>query len=321
MIVRTLRKLSSVRYLTASRIILASSFFLSSSLAADRTSSIILDRMSLKPRKEHQVVISADANSEPLSRNLRILDATEPEPSLHRDIDHQPNDIPNPNTAAPEIIPQQVVGPHSDIIGDGGTTVSVKPGVFGSKPAAELGDTTASLPRYMEGRQPDVLNLSPIPNPDTAGLEIKPQQGLVPHSDIHGDGDSAASVQLNTLNFTPVAEMVLPRFQSCPSDDASVSNVAGARPHQVTHQHLGGSNSRANGARDAAPSCYFSLSGLLVIFGPYTRLNQMPLIFSLSIVVALLAIVIQYELGPEIPHNGTGLIRPGWARHRNEVWS
>lgn len=42
------------------------------------------------------------------------------------------------------------------------------------------------------------------------------------------------------------------------------------------------------------------------------------LIFLLSTIVAFIAVVSQYKLGPEMLHRGTGCIRPGWAHHRNE---
>lgn len=297
-----------MRYLTASRIILASSFFLPSSFAADRTSLIRLDKSPISG-KEHRA--ASPAHSEP--RNLRILDAIEPEPLLHREIDYQSTDTLKPSTTAPKIMPQQGVDPQSDIVGDGGTSVFVQPGVLNSSPDAELGDTTASLPHHMEDRQLDVLNSISFLNPNTPGLAIKPQR----------DGGSTASVQPDTLNSNPVAENFLFWLESRPLDNVSVPNVAGAksRPHQMTYQHLGFGNSGANGAQVVAPSCYFSSSsGLLVIFRPYTHPNRM-LIFLSSTVVALIAIVIQYELGPEMPHNGTVLIRPGWSRHRSEGWS
>lgn len=270
-----------MRYLTASRIILARSFFLPSSFAADRTSLIRLDKSPISG-KEHRA--ASPAHSEP--RNLRILDAIEPEPLLHREIDYQSTDTLKPSTTAPKIMPQQGVDPQSDIVGDGGTSVFVQPGV---------------------------LNSISFLNPNTPGLAIKPQR----------DGGSTASVQPDTLNSNPVAENFLFWLESRPLDNVSVPNVAGAksRPHQMTYQHLGFGNSGANGAQVVAPSCYFSSSsGLLVIFRPYTHPNRM-LIFLSSTVVALIAIVIQYELGPEMPHNGTVLIRPGWSRHRSEGWS
>lgn len=200
--------------------------------------------------------------------NVRILDATEPGPLLHREMDHQLNNI--PNTAALEIVPQQVVDPHSDVVGDGGTTISVQPGV---------------------------------------------QQGVDPsHSGIIGH--NTAPVQSDVLEFNPAAKPVLPSLESHPSDadGVSVPDVAGIKPgwHQVLHQDLGGDDSNVDGAQSAPPSCYLSFSSH---FRPYTRSDQI-LVFFLSTVVAFIALVIQFELGPEMLHRGTGLMRPGWARHR-----
>jgi hypothetical protein len=53
--------------------------------------------------------------------------------------------------------------------------------------------------------------------------------------------------------------------------------------------------------------------------GKYMRSHRQ-LLFLSSIIVALIAIVIQYASETEVPGSSIRLIRPGWAQHRDEGW-
>lgn len=172
--------------------------------------------------------------------------------------------------------------------------------------AVELGDNM--------DHQPKILDSSPVLNPNIP----MPQQGVdLSHSDIIDDSGNTASPLLDVIESNLAAELAPPSLESHPSDGVSVPDVAVAklRQHQVPHQHFTGKDSNSNGAQAAPPSYYLSFSNHF----RYTRLDQM-LVFLLSTVVAFTAFVIQYELGPEMPHSGIGLMRPGWAHHRNEGW-
>ncbi len=240
----------------------------------------MVECQAVRPRLE---VDTNAINDEVLSHNhvddVPILDATEPEHVLQPAVDRLSNDIPNPNTASHEIMPDDV----------------------------PISDTTNPL-HWAVGRQSN-----DIPNPNTPSPEIVLQQEDL---DIVGDGSRTESGP-HHMEGLQMDDVVAGR----PSDDGSVPNVAGTKPglHQAARQHLEGDVSDADGAQAAPPRSYFSFSSPLDISGQYTRPNQ-KLIFLLSTVVAFIAIVIQYELGPEMLHRSAGRIRPGWARHRNEGW-
>jgi len=280
--------------------------------------------------------------------DIPIPNATEPEPVLHRAVGQQLNDIPNPNAACPKIVPQRGVGPHLDVVSDGARSGFILhhmedlqlDGVVADRPSDSVSVPdvagTGPAPRqpahqHLEDDADDAEDAPPssyfsssssvgqqsndIVNSNAASPEIVPQQ-VDPHLDIVGEGASTEFVphHMEGLQLDGVVA-------SRPSDDVSVPNVAGTRPvlHRATHQHSGGDIFDVDGAQVAPPESYFSPSSPLDTPGQYTCSNQ-KLIFLLSTVVAFIAIVIQYELGPEIPHRSTGLTRPGWARHRKEGW-
>lgn len=189
------------------------------------------------------------AVARPRPDDVRIPDATGPEHVLHRAVDQQSNDVPNSNTAGLDIVPQQAVGPHLDVVQVSGCA------------------STGSVPRHVEGLQQD-----------------------------------------GVPNSNPIAEhQVVGR----PSGDVSVPNVAGTKSTLRQAVQQCGEVSEDNGAQVAPPP---SFSSPLDVSGRYTCSNQ-TLLFLLSTIVALIAILIQYKLPP---HRSTGIIRPGWARYRNE---
>ena len=325
-IMRTLRKLSSVRFLTASCVILASSFSLEL-CAADRTLLITVDVSILRravERRAESPCFDADVNYEALGSNVRILNAIELEAVLHREMGSQSNDIPNSNMVDPQIMPQREREPHLDRVGDIHTASlprqmeDLQPDVPDSNPEIipehDDGDNSTPPTHLMEGLHLDVPDSNPVPDPNTV-VKIMPQQGAGPHSNIVSDGGSTAFV---ILNSNSAHDLILRPAESRPSDSVSIPCVSGTRPElkQATHQHSTGDNSDVNVTRVAPPSCYLSFPSPLGTFGRYTC-SKRRLIFFLSTVIAFIAVAIQYQLGPEMPRTG---LRPGWVRHRNEGW-
>ncbi len=288
------------------------------------------------------------AGPETMPDDIPIPNATEPEPVLHQAVGQQLNDIPNPNAAFPKIVPQQKVGLHLDVVSDGARSEFVLhhmedlqlDGVVADHPSdgVSVPDVTGTGPaprqvahQHLEDNADDAQDVPPlsyfsssssvgqqsndIVNSNAASPKIMPQQVDL-HLDIVSEGASTKFIphHMKGLQLDSVVA-------GHPSDDVSIPNVTGTGPvlHQAMHQHLGGNIFDVDGAQVAPPKSYFSPFGPLDIPGQYMHLNQ-KLIFLLSTVVAFIAIVIQYELGPEMLHRSTGLTRPGWACHHKEGW-
>ena len=148
------------------------------------------------------------------------------------------------------------------------------------------------------------------------GTQVAPEQVVGPRlDDVSGGASTGTEPTLqqeggeasneNGTQVTP-EQVVGPRL-----DDVSGGASTGTEPML---QQEGGEDSSANGRRVAPPS---SSSSPLDISGRYTRSNQ-KLLFFLSTIVAFIALLLQHELVQEMSHRSTGIIRPGWARYRND---
>ncbi|KAI9434621.1 hypothetical protein H4582DRAFT_2175233 [Lactarius indigo] len=89
--------------------------------------------------------------------------------------------------------------------------------------------------------------------------------------------------------------------------------------NQEADQELDGDISGGDIPDLAPPSRSFSPAPRSDISWQYSRLHQ-KLLLILSIFIAFIAIVIQHELESEKQRRNTGLIRPGWARLRSDVY-
>lgn len=170
--------------------------------------------------------------------------------------------------------------------------------------------STGTAPHHTENlRQDGISNSNPAADPvshqvvgsPSGGVSAPIAAGTEPTSQREGG-------EASNENGTQVApeQAVGPRL-----DGVSGGASAGTEP---TLQQEGGEDSSANGRQVALPS---STSSPLDISERYTRSNQKLLFFS-STIVALIALLLQYELVQEMSHRSTRIIRPGWARYRND---
>ncbi|KAH8977231.1 hypothetical protein EDB86DRAFT_1273778 [Lactarius hatsudake] len=241
----------------------------------------------------------------PQSDGVAIPDAIEPEQVSPQAVGQQSHDIPHLITAGPKIMPQQV-GLHLEIVGD---VMAGHPSDNVFVPDVEAAHQAAAPSGYFSSSNTVGQQPNDIAGPNTDGPEIVPQQ-VDPDLDTVGDNGSTGFVQHHTESLQLDGAVA-----SHPSGIASVLDVndAKAAQHEAAHQH-----SDADGAQ-VAPPLDISSSSPLDTSERYTRSNR-KLIFILSTVVAFVAVAIQYELGQEMSRRSTGLIRPGWARHRKEGW-
>ena len=106
-------------------------------------------------------------------------------------------------------------------------------------------------------------------------------------------------------------------------DTPAEDNAFAPAPHQETlaEQRLHDDVPDADDAKFVTRSDSFLSWCALNISMTYMQ-SHLNLLFVLSTIVALMAILIQLalEMAQDVPRSSSGSIRPGWARHRNEGW-
>ena len=132
---------------------------------------------------------------------------------------------------------------------------------------------------------------------------------------------------MQTKVVSPAADDA-PEGDAPAEDNAAIEDNAFAPvPYRETEQRLHASDNVPN-ADDAKivtrSDTFLSRCALKFSISMTYMRSHLNLLFVLSTIVALMAILIQLVLEPEmarkVPHSSSGSIRPGWARHRNEGW-
>jgi hypothetical protein len=147
----------------------------------------------------------------------------------------------------------------------------------------------------------------------------------IPTASGHGLRRSGDTGPILGHRVSPHDEAVGTKSEGNTLEDNIDTPVHGATcPKPILHQEiaekqLDGEVLDSDGVKFVTHSCLFLSSCAPDISKRYMRSHR-KLLFLLSTIVALIAIIIQYASETEVPHGSIGLIRPGWAQHRNEGW-